>query len=457
MIARLVRLICLSLLAAGLTACSAEEAPEPKKADEFGLVLAVAPKGENELGRVSLPAAAIAELKRTDLGDVRIFDAKGRTLSLALGFDRSGQSAALKESDLPAIPIAAGTDAPAVPVEVAVKAGDTAVQVTTSDAAAAVDEKVSVLIDTRALTLPVAAIELDATLPKQVPVTFALEWSEDLKTWQPITEKVLLRPGDDPELLGQPRIALPSVSLRNRYVRISWMAAPGIEVKGARVFEAVERQPGRVDMDTSGAALASPHEMRFAPQIVAPISSFKLEMTGPDGIVPIELYGRNDPSEPWGLLARATLRQGGGAETLELSGSNLREYRLVADRRSAGLSQVPKVTIAVEPITLLAAFNGQGPFNLAVGHKDAKPAYFDPGDLGKPSDLLRAWRREADVAIAGDAPVIMLAPAMPEPRFDPRKWALWAALLLGTAVLGFAAWRLMKAQGSDKRAPADAA
>ena len=336
-----------------------------------------------------------------------------------------------------------------MPVEVAVKAGDTAVQVTTSDAAAAVDEKVSVLIDTRALTLPVAAIELDATLPKQVPVTFALEWSEDLKTWQPITEKVLLRPGDDPELLGQPRIALPSVSLRNRYVRISWMAAPGIEVKGARVFEAVERQPGRVDMDTSGAALASPHEMRFAPQIVAPISSFKLEMTGPDGIVPIELYGRNDPSEPWGLLARATLRQGGGAETLELSGSNLREYRLVADRRSAGLSQVPKVTIAVEPITLLAAFNGQGPFNLAVGHKDAKPAYFDPGDLGKPSDLLRAWRREADVAIAGDAPVIMLAPAMPEPRFDPRKWALWAALLLGTAVLAFAAWRLMKAQAQQ--------
>ena len=53
------------------------------------------------------------------------------------------------------------------------------------------------------------------------------------------------------------------------------------------------------------------------------------------------------------------------------------------------------------------------------------------------------------MAIAGDAPVIMLAPAMPEPRFDPRKWALWAALLLGTAVLAFAAWRLMKAQAQQ--------
>lgn len=447
MIARLVRSATLALALTGLAACSTQEPPEPRKADEFALVLAVAPKNEDQLSRVAVPAAAIAEMKRTDLGDVRIFDAKGRTLSVALGFDKSGQSSALKANSLPAIPIAAGAQAVPVPVEVEIKAGDATVAVSASDAAAATDQQVSVLIDTRALALPVAAIDLDVSLPRQVPVTFTLEWSADLKSWQPLAEKVLLRPGSDPDLLGSPRIALPSVSLRERYVRISWQAAPEIAVKGATVFEAVERQPGRVDLDTSGAALTSPHEMRFAPQIVAPISAFKLEMTGPDGIVPVELYGRNDPSETWGLLAKAILKQGEGPVTLELSGANLREYRVVADRRSAGLSKVPKVVVAVEPITLFAAFNGEGPFNLAVGNANAKPAFFDPADLGKPSDLLRAWRSPADVAIAGDAPVIQLAPALPEPAFDPRKWALWGALLLGTAVLAFAAWRLMRAGG----------
>lgn len=457
MIARFARVLALPL-ALALFACSAEEAPEPKKADEFALALAVAPEQEGKLGRVVLPPAALAELKRTDLGDVRIFDAKGRKLSLALGVDKSGQSSTLKANTLPAIPIAAGDKAVGGDVKVEVKARDATVEVTASDAAMAEDQRVSVLIDTRALSLPVAAIDIDATLPRQVPVTFTLEWSADLKGWVPLADKVLLRPGSDPDLLGTARVALPAVSLRDRYVRISWQAAPEIAVKGATVFEAVERQPGRVDIDTSGAGLTSPHEMRFAPQIVAPISAFKLEMTGPDGVVPVELYGRNDPSQPWGLLAKATLEQGGGAATLELSGATLREYRVVADPRSPGFSKVPKVVIAVEPVVLLAAFNGQGPFNLAVGHANAKPAYFDPADLGKPGELQRAWRRPAEVATAGDAPVILLAPAAPEPAFDPRKWALWGALLLGAAVLGFAAWRLARAgSAAPKKEEADAA
>lgn len=445
MISRLAHIACLSLAAASLAACSAEPVPEPKKQEDFAIVMAVAPEAGNALGRVVLPAAALAEVKRADLGDVRVFDAKGRTLSLALGYDRSGESSLLKASDLPAIPIAATPNGAAVPIAVNVTAGDATVAVTATDAADATDQRVSILIDTRALALPVTGIELKAALPKQVPVTFLLEQGADLKTWQPLAEKVLLRPGNDPEVLGQARIALPGVTLRDRYVRVSWDAGPDIAVSGAKVFEAVERAPARVDLETSGAALAGPHELRFAPQLAVPIAAVKLEMTGQDGIVPLELFGRNDRSEPWGLLARGTLKQGDGPLSLELSGSTTREYRLVADQRSSGFSKVPKISLTVDPITIFAAFNEEGPYNLAVGHADAKPAWFDPADLGKPSDLLRAWRREAEVASAGDAPVILLAPAAPETPFDPRKLALWGALLLGVAVLGFAAWRLLKA------------
>lgn len=435
-------------LAVALSACGSEPAPEPKKQDDFGQVLAVAPASDNRLGRIVLPAAAIAEIKRADLGDVRVFDAKGRTLSLAQGYDRTGESSLLTSHDLPAIPIAAGSGGgAAMPISVAVKAGDTAVQVTASDAAEAVDSRVSILLDTRALGLPVVGVELVATLPKQVPVTFTLEVGSDLKTWEPLAEKVLLRPGNDPEVLGQARIALPGVNLRDRYVRVSWDAGPDIAVTGAKLLEAVERQPARVELETSGAALdpKNGRELRFAPQIAVPIAAVKVGMTGPDGIVPVELFGRNDRSEPWGLLARGTLKQGEGPISLELSGSTVREYRLAADPRSSGFSKVPKVSLVVDPITVFAAFNDQGPFNLAVGHLDAKPAWFDPADLGKPSDLLRAWKREAEVASAGEAPVILLAPAAPETPFDPRNIALWAALLLGTGVLGFAAWKLMKA------------
>lgn len=448
MIARLVHHAALAMALTGLAACAAQEPPEPKKQEDYALVLAVAPPSDNRLGRVVLPAAAIAELKRADLGDVRIFDAKGRTLSLAQGYDRSGESSLIKTHDLPAIPIVAGPGGASLPVSIEIKAGDALVAVTASgDAADAVDPRSAILVDTRALTLPVVGIELAATLPKQTPFTFALETSSDLKTWEPLAEKVLLRPGNDPEVLGQARIALPAVSLRDRYVRVSWDNNPDVAVSGAKVLEAVERQPARVELETSGAALdpRNGHELRFAPQIAVPIAAVELEMAGADGIVPVELFGRNDRSEPWGLLARGSLKQGEGPLSLELSGSTTREYRLVADRRSAGFSKVPKISLTVDPVTVFAAFNGQGPFNLAVGHSDAKPAWFDEADLGKPSDLLRAWRRPAEVASAGEAPVILLAPAAPETPFDPRTMALWGALLLGVAVLGVAAWRLMKA------------
>jgi Protein of unknown function (DUF3999) len=453
MMARLAHKVLLALSLAGLAACTSEQPPEPKKPDQFAQVLAVAPVSEGKLGRVVLPAAAVAEIKRADLGDVRIYDAKGRTLSLALGYDRSGQSSLLKSSDLPAIPIAAMQGASALPVAVEVKAGDTTVAVTATDAADAVDERISVLIDSRKLMLPVVGVELAASLPTGVPVTFTLESGSDLKTWEPLAEKVLLRPGRDPEVLGQARIALPAVSLRDRYIRVSWLAAPDVAVTGAKLFEAVERQPARIELETSGAKLDNPHELRFAPQISVPIAAVKLEMIGADGIVPVELFGRNDRSEPWGLLARGTLKQGGGPVSLELSGSTTREYRLAADRRSSGFSKVPKVSLTVEPVTLFAAFNGEGPFNLAAGHADAKPAYFNPADLGTDSDLLRAWRQEAEVASAGDVPVILLAPAAPETGFDPRSVALWAALLAGVAVLGFAAWRLLRASAAKPFEP----
>lgn len=446
MLVRLVRSLLPVSAMLVLAACTAEEAPEPKKPDEYAQVLALAPSANDKLGRVVLPAAAVAEIVRPDLGDVRIFDAKGRKLSLALAYDRSGESSLLKAHDLAAIKTTEGPSGTSIPVLTPENLGEPSAQASASDAAAATEQPASILIDTRSLTLPVVGIEIAAQLPKQVPVIFALESGTDLKTWEPLANKVLLRPGNDPEVLGQPRISLPAVNLKDRYVRISWEAGPDIAVTGAKVLEAVERLPARVDLETSGAQLSSPHELRFAPQIAVPIAAVKLELTGSDGIVPVQLFGRNDPSEPWGLLSNGTLKQGEGPVSLELSGASLGEYRIVADPRSAGFSKVPEVTLSVEPITIFAAFNGEGPFNLAVGHRDAKPAWFDPADFGTASDLRRAWRRPAEVESAGEAPVIKLAPAAPERPFDAGKIALWAALLLAALVMAFTAWRLVRAK-----------
>lgn len=451
MIARLARAAVLPLILSGLAACAGDEAPEPKKADEFAQVLAVAPAADGKLGRVVLPAAAMAEIHRTDLGDVRIFDAKGRTLSLALAYGRSGESALLQTHDLPAIPAAIAADGTTVP-RAPDSIGATGAPSDTGDAAAATSARGAVLIDTHNTARPVVAIELAVSLPTDLAVTFTLESSADRKVWAPIAEKILLRPGSDPEVLGQPRIALPGLALGGQYLRISWPAGPDIAVTGAKVIEAVERQPPRLELETSGAKLTNSHELRFAPQLAVPIAAVTLAMTGQDGIVPVQLLGRNDPRDNWGLLASGTLKQGEAPLSLELSGASLREYRILADQRSAGFSREPRIALAVQPITIFAAFNGEGPFNLAVGHPAAKPAWFDPADFGKPSDLLRAWRQQAEVASAGDAPVVMLAPAAPENSRDLPAPVLWGAILAALAALAAAGWRLRRGRAADRAA-----
>ena len=437
---RRIVLIALSLLAA----CQGEKQTDSRGPEDFNFTAMVEPQGSAALQRIEVPAAMLVAIKREDMGDIRVFDGRGKALSIArLETAAPGTQQSVTVPLYPIAGTAAASGGPAVSITIAQPGQTVSVE---AGGSAAGSDTAATLLDTRAILEPAIALVLDADLLAQMPVNFTLEASGDLKAWEPLGDKVLFSPGEGQAPLGGARIALPGVDLAKRYLRLSWKAAPGIAVRKAEVVTAKAAPPPRVSLATMGARLDDAHNLRLSAPSPAPLAAITLTATDADGVVPIKLYGREANERPWMPLSAATLRPGGKPALLELGGAHYAQYRIEADERSAGFSEVPKLQLEVEPLTLLTAFNGQPPFRLAAGNAMAEGKLFAPSDLAEP-EVLAGELPMAKVE-ATPPPVIALDAGRADSPFTPGKLVLWGALLLGTAVLAFGAIRLLRANQS---------
>jgi hypothetical protein len=427
------RLVAIALLLAA--ACSGKGGDPVAGPDSFALSLPVEPATGAQVQRIDLPAKALIALKRADRGDIRIFDSRGKPLSIALLAEDPARFSSVHLAAIPfnAVQGAEGSSS----VSISVTQGEHAVTVDATGARRAAQEN-SVLLDTRQVKEPAVDLTLDATLPAQRPVTMSVKASSDLKGWEPLAEQVLFRPGEGPALLGSGAIDLHGEKLEHRYLLVSWSNAANAEVSGATLRTTPNPPPPRIAVPTNGLTLGDGHDLQFTlPPGPAP-AAMRLTMTGKDGVVPIRLFGRNAAEQPWTPLAFGVLRQNDGAATL--AAADLREFKLEADARSAGFSEAPRLEFQYEPVSLLVAFNGAGPYKLAVGNAAAAPAFLNAADLtaqAGPNAIARvdAGRELAPIELqagGGDGP------------FGKRKLLLWGTLLLGVAVLAMAAYWLMR-------------
>lgn len=420
-----------------LAACSQPSGNE----NDFAFAAAVDPQANAMVHRIDLPAAALAAIKRDDLGDVRLLDARGKELPLAR-LDLPGVTALTRHA-VPLYPIAGGQgseSAGAVLLAVA-RPGQTIL--IESNAAATMTGMAAALLDSRALNEPAVGLQLELELPAQTPISITVEASRDLKTWDMLAEKVLFSPTAGVAPLGGARLALPGSDLEQRYLRLRWTAEAGVNLRGATVDTAKSVPAPAIALATRGAVLDDAHNLRLAVSTPIPLVGIELVGTKADGLIPVRLYGRDAQEQAWQPLAAATLRGDGRAARFDLPGSVFRQYKVEADKRSAGFSRPPEIKLLLQPMPLLTVFNGQPPYRLTAGNSQALAKYFAPADLAEPKLL------QTDLPIAristSAAPVIDLGAGPGDSPLAPRKLALWAALLLGTAVLAWGAVRLLRA------------
>lgn len=427
-----------------LAGCSQAKQPEaaPDKPAGFALVMPVTPAPGMSVQRVALPPAAIAALKTADARDLRIFDAGGRTISLAR--DDTQGDAQRRSVTVPSSAIAVPSQLRPGNVSVRVDQAERSVTVdaVNDEADSEAHPRVALLLDTRKLDDPAIELLPQANFPGQRSIEVTVERSRDLKLWEPLAARVLFRFDADSNDRDFARIALPGVSLKDNYLRLSWQLAPDVTITGASITTAKQVPPPPLVLAASGAQLADPHRLRLHLPSGLPAATLRLTGSAKDGVVPVTLQGRRNAELPWRGLSGNVLRQGESIE-LQLPGTPMAQYQLIADPRSAGFSVAPQLDLLVEPITVLAAFNGNGPYQLAVGNSTAPAAYFSSAELlgGQAGGTAIA---QALVTAPPVAPVISLAPDGSDSPYSPRKLWLWAALLAATAVLGFAAIRLLR-------------
>lgn len=465
-------LICCSLLLAG----AALAAPGQDRPQDYRWSIALTPQPGAGLSRLSVPTDVYLHARSASLADVRLFDSTGKPLAFALTappaqsrtqrdtlamriFPVTGKNIGYYELDN--VDIRTGNDGRLLSV--------TARGSGTPDAAPGLQ---GLILDAGPPAKDSRIGALHFTLPPGTDnynAQVLLEVSDDLKQWDAIATTTLnwLR-NSDTQTLANDRIEFAPRAFR--YARLSWQYGDPITFAGiaAQQVSVTAVASPRATIALKGTAGKDVDERLYATPIAIPADSIGLQLAEGNTSMPVTLGVYHPASEAprqrlhLGPRARAT--QAADFEPL----LNTTFYRINMDgkERASGDLAMPVVQTAQwvlrpqyhsgtnpnlnsvlrlgwTPASLVFLASGKGPYQLVFGRNGATPAALPlsqvaPGFTQEELLALPVATAARVVALTSEAPIEKTPDGA-----GLRLAALWAALLLGVAVLGFFAWRLL--------------
>ncbi|HEY8358412.1 MAG TPA: DUF3999 family protein, partial [Ramlibacter sp.] len=311
----------------------------------------------------------------------------------------------------------------------------------------------SALFDTRGLQGSISGLEVQATLPANVPVRFTLSTSTDLANWTPLPAQGRLYRFEGAGAPANQTLELVDPTrLEGRYLRLDWSGQAGVTVDAVTGLLA----PPRAAPAGPGVALPAPQEDGAAARVWqlgfgTPITALELRTPQPNTLVPVRILGRNQPSEPWRVLADTVIYRVGAAgqessnPPVLLQRHPVRWLRLEATHggRLDGLALQVHAQFAPMEIVFVA---GAGEYQLAAGSAAAPPvalplALLTGATAVRPDTLPLA--RITSVRDTPPAPRPAWAAWLPAGT-DNRTVALWLVLAFGVALLASVAFALVR-------------
>jgi hypothetical protein len=330
----------------------------------------------------------------------------------------------------------------------------------TASAPAAAQRVSAALFDTRRQQEPVSAFIVRAQIPANTPVRFTLATSADLENWTPVAApgRIFHFEGDGAPAQDTLELRTP-LTLRDRYLRLDWSGQDGVSVEGLNgVLPAAQPEPERPAIALGNATPDGPSALAWPLPFATPISRLALTTTRENTVVPLRVLGRNQPSEPWRLLAQTVVYRLGarGQESTNapavLPYVSVRWLRVEATHGARLEGATLGARVQFEPVELVFAAGSATPYELAAGRPGTQAA------------ALPAAMLAATTSVRLDAlPLVQVATtqsAAPEHATGAAAWlpsgvdgktaGLWAVLGLGVLVLGGVAWALLRqAQAGD--------
>ncbi len=429
---------------------------------DFSASAPVTPASSDALQRFVLPFDAYRDSRR-DLADVRVFNAKGEPVPIAF----AGEPDMVRERErivpLPLYPVSslestAGTGG----TEVTIRTQDgTLVEMRGRDAAARrAAVPVAYLLDASRLEEPLAALRFSwnpAPGAEVVPIT--VEASDDLEAWRTVSRATLWQLRQGKSDFGQGRARLVPASSA-KYYRITWSGAPGFRPRTIQgELEGKLRSAARETLTVEGRAGEKPGEFVFDLGARLPVEALRIVPAERNSIAWFTVFSRDPPDTDWHRVTASVFYrlQHGGREiesgATEIGRRSARGWMALADPRVGGIgSTPPKLEAQWRSAQVVFVARGPGPFRLAFGDREAKPAWVGVAALipdYKRGDELKLPEAAVGAVEGGPARRVGFLPE----RFaeiGPRKLTLWATLILAVAILAFMAWRLhrqMRAAG----------
>ena len=443
----------------------ATAAPSPERPADYAAQWRIEMPAGAALVQLPLPAEVLARLQTADARDLRIFNADGVAVPMALDRNRSALPASPPEPApiyLPARPILGSAQLVAnggVSVRITDAPDGRVVQLdapaTPTAPATRATPLLGALIDARAIEEAIAAVHIDAELPDAQPVRFTLESSTDLQHWRARGEVTVYH--FDAQLSTPARIALAHPVLKDQFLRLRWdnagAASTSVKVHGVRLEPATAQTlPPRLALPLALPASAAPsaHTIEWRLGFATPLAALDIRATEGNTLVPVRVLARNGREQPWTLLARHivfSLTQDGHTQhsaAVELGHvQSWRDWRIEADAGSAGFAKPPAITAEFTPLSLVFVASGSGPFTLAAGRASAPATALALSSLVPPTTA--QTRVQLPLASLHATTAEAAAPtSAPNGGMPLRQWLLWGVLVAGVLVLAAMARVLLR-------------
>ena len=464
--------ICCSLLLAG----AAPAAPGQDRPQDYGWSMPVQVPAGAGIVQLALPKEVYLHASSASLADVRLFDADGKRLAYAIGAPPA--QSATQRTSIPAriFPVtgtpATGDGLQGIDIRTADDGRLLSVS-TRAGTAAATAALQALILDLGKQTHDKRIAALRFTPPARTDNYSAqvlLEVSDDLKQWDAIgTTTLNWLSNSDTQTLANDSIAFAPRAFR--YARLSWQAGVPLAFAAitAQAVSETDVAPARASVVLQGLPGKQANEWRYATPLAIPADSIALQLRHANVVLPVTLgvYRQNSEPPRHRLHLRQQARPAQGAYFDPLLSTTFYRIGLDGKERISGdlampatqtgewvlqtatdlslsASDAPALRLGWTPATVVFLASGKPPYQLAFGNSNA-------ATVAQPlSQVAPGFKAEELLALttASAGPLHPNAGAEAPPRVtkDGAPWrlaALWAALLLGVAVLGFFAWRLL--------------
>jgi hypothetical protein len=423
---------------------------------DFPASAVVTPSNADALQRLTLPVAAYRDTRR-DLADVRVFNANGEPVPIALAGDPDSVREVPRIIPLALFPVSSLVSTPgARGTEVTIRMQDgTLVEVRGGRGAARKSAvPVAYLLDASQLAEPLAALSFywsPAPGTEVVPIT--VEASEDLQSWRTMSCATLWHVRQGMSEVSQGRVRLVPAS-RAKYYRVTWSAAPDFRLETVQgELEGKITSAPRESLSVAGRAGDKAGEFVFDLGARLPVEALRTVPAEPNSIASFQVFTRDPPATEWHRVTMGVfyrLQQDGReieSEPMEIGRRSGREWMAQVDPRVGGIGATPpKLEVQWRSAQVVFVARGPGPFHLAFGDPDAKPAWVTVSALipgYKRGDELKLPEAAVGAVEGGPPAQVSFLPARIA-ELGPRKVTLWSVLILAVAVLAFMAWQLKR-------------